>query len=86
MLDNVMLTTSSGVYCQGVEFQLDRDYLAFGAVVQRCQARKRIVMMNTGDIGARSVSATIGEQTCCSRNTETYRSMFTLVNINANTY
>ncbi|XP_030281249.1 hydrocephalus-inducing protein homolog isoform X1 [Sparus aurata] len=39
--------------CQGVEFQLDRDYLAFGAVVQRCQARKRIVMMNTGDIGAR---------------------------------
>ncbi|XP_071313817.1 hydrocephalus-inducing protein homolog isoform X2 [Trachinotus anak] len=39
--------------CQGVEVQLDQDHLAFGAVVQRCQARKRIVMMNTGDIGAR---------------------------------
>ncbi|XP_073328914.1 hydrocephalus-inducing protein homolog [Pagrus major] len=39
--------------CQGVEVQLDQDCLAFGAVVQRCQARKRIVMMNTGDIGAR---------------------------------
>ncbi|KAI3370851.1 hypothetical protein L3Q82_007368 [Scortum barcoo] len=39
--------------CQGVEVQLDQDHLAFGAVVQRCQARKKIVMMNTGDIGAR---------------------------------
>ncbi|XP_029378255.1 hydrocephalus-inducing protein homolog [Echeneis naucrates] len=39
--------------CQGVEVQLDQDHLAFGAVVQRCQARKRIIMMNTGDIGAR---------------------------------
>ncbi|KAM7396206.1 hypothetical protein PAMP_019263 [Pampus punctatissimus] len=39
--------------CQGVEVQLDQDYLAFGAVVQRCQAKKRIIMMNTGDIGAR---------------------------------
>ncbi|XP_031731518.1 hydrocephalus-inducing protein homolog isoform X1 [Anarrhichthys ocellatus] len=39
--------------CRGVEVQLDQDHLAFGAVVQRCQARKRIVMMNAGDIGAR---------------------------------
>ncbi|GAA6221266.1 hydrocephalus-inducing protein homolog [Lates japonicus] len=39
--------------CQGVEVHLDQDHLAFGAVVQRCQAKKRIVMMNTGDIGAR---------------------------------
>ncbi|KAK9517107.1 hypothetical protein VZT92_024999 [Zoarces viviparus] len=39
--------------CQGVEVQLDQDHLAFGAVVQRCQARKRIVMMNTGGIDAR---------------------------------
>ncbi|XP_076588631.1 hydrocephalus-inducing protein homolog [Chaetodon auriga] len=39
--------------CQGVEVQLDQDHLSFGAVVQRCQARKRIVLMNTGDIGAR---------------------------------
>ncbi|XP_026221932.1 hydrocephalus-inducing protein homolog [Anabas testudineus] len=39
--------------CQGVEVQLDQDHLAFGAVVQCCQARKRIIMMNTGDLGAR---------------------------------
>ncbi|TDH09205.1 hypothetical protein EPR50_G00084380 [Perca flavescens] len=39
--------------CQGLEVQLDQDHLAFGAIVQRCQARKRIIMTNTGDIGAR---------------------------------
>ncbi|XP_045894223.1 hydrocephalus-inducing protein homolog [Micropterus dolomieu] len=39
--------------CQRVEVQLDQAHLAFGAVVQRCKARKKIVMMNTGDIGAR---------------------------------
>ncbi|XP_047451812.1 hydrocephalus-inducing protein homolog [Mugil cephalus] len=39
--------------CQGVEVQLDQDHLSFGAVVQRCQTKKKIVMMNTGDIGAR---------------------------------
>ncbi|XP_010765598.1 hydrocephalus-inducing protein homolog [Notothenia coriiceps] len=39
--------------CQVVEVQLDQDHLAFGAVVQRCQAKKRIHMMNTGDIGAK---------------------------------
>ncbi|KAF7656194.1 hypothetical protein LDENG_00045050 [Lucifuga dentata] len=39
--------------CQGVEVHLARAHLAFGAVVQHCQARKKIVMMNTGDIGAR---------------------------------
>ncbi|KAG7229797.1 hypothetical protein INR49_012446 [Caranx melampygus] len=39
--------------CQGAEVQVDQDHLAFGAVVQRCQTSKRIVMMNTGDIGAR---------------------------------
>ncbi|KAM9351908.1 hydrocephalus-inducing protein homolog [Symphorus nematophorus] len=39
--------------CQGVEVQLDQNHLAFGAVVQRCQAKKKIVMMNTGDIDAR---------------------------------
>lgn len=48
-----MLTSSFNLNCQGVEVQLDQDHLAFGAVVQHCQARKRIVMMNTGDIGAR---------------------------------
>nr|XP_019962004.1 PREDICTED: hydrocephalus-inducing protein homolog [Paralichthys olivaceus] len=39
--------------CHGVEVQLDQDHLAFGAVVQRGQAMKRIVMTNTGDIPAR---------------------------------
>ncbi|XP_051727085.1 hydrocephalus-inducing protein homolog [Ctenopharyngodon idella] len=39
--------------CQGVEVRLDTDYLQFGAVVQRCQATRRIIMQNTGDIGAR---------------------------------
>lgn len=48
-----MLTTSFNCNCEGVEVQLDQDHLAFGAVVQRCQARKQIIMMNTGDLGAR---------------------------------
>ncbi|XP_037622519.1 hydrocephalus-inducing protein homolog isoform X2 [Sebastes umbrosus] len=39
--------------CQGVEVQLNQEHLAFGAVVQHCQARKRIVLTNAGDIGAR---------------------------------
>ncbi|KAM8849594.1 hydrocephalus-inducing protein homolog isoform 2-T2 [Spinachia spinachia] len=39
--------------CQGVEVQLDQNHLAFEAVVQRCQATKRIIMRNAGDLGAR---------------------------------
>ncbi|XP_073785286.1 hydrocephalus-inducing protein homolog isoform X1 [Danio rerio] len=39
--------------CQAVEVRLDIDYLQFGAVVQRCQATRRIIMHNSGDIGAR---------------------------------
>ncbi|XP_066540500.1 hydrocephalus-inducing protein homolog isoform X2 [Hoplias malabaricus] len=39
--------------CQGVEVTLDQDYLPFGAVAQRCQATRRIILQNTGDIGAR---------------------------------
>ncbi|KAJ8406633.1 hypothetical protein AAFF_G00302070 [Aldrovandia affinis] len=38
--------------CQGVEVSLDQDYVPFGAIAQRCQANRRIVMTNTGDIGA----------------------------------
>lgn len=53
MLYKVMFNNSFDFNCQAVEVQLDQDRLAFGAVVQRCQARKRIVMMNTGDIGTR---------------------------------
>lgn len=48
-----MLHTCFHLTFQGVEVQLDHDRLTFGAVVQCCQARKRIVMINTGDIGAR---------------------------------
>ncbi|XP_054864966.1 hydrocephalus-inducing protein homolog [Amphiprion ocellaris] len=39
--------------CQDVEVLLDPDHLSFGAVVQRCQTRKKIFIMNTGDFGAR---------------------------------
>ncbi|KAJ8332018.1 hypothetical protein SKAU_G00429950, partial [Synaphobranchus kaupii] len=39
--------------CQGLEISLDQDYVPFGAVPQRCQATRRIIMSNTGDIGAR---------------------------------
>ncbi|XP_037539075.1 hydrocephalus-inducing protein homolog [Nematolebias whitei] len=39
--------------CQGVEVELDQNYLSFGAVVQRCQSRKRIMIMNTGDVDAK---------------------------------
>ncbi|CAL8355249.1 unnamed protein product [Lota lota] len=38
--------------CQCVEVRLDPDYLSFGAVVQRCTAAKRVVLSNTGDLGA----------------------------------
>lgn len=53
MLFKVMFNNSFDFHCQGLEVQLDQDCLAFGAVVQRCQVKKRIVMMNRGDIGAR---------------------------------
>ena len=47
---------NSNLNCQGVEVQLDQNHLAFGPVAQRCQATKRIVMTNTGDIGVRYVT------------------------------
>ncbi|XP_074864560.1 hydrocephalus-inducing protein homolog isoform X2 [Carettochelys insculpta] len=39
--------------CQGIEVTLDQDHIPFGAVVQRSQASRRILMQNTGDIGVR---------------------------------
>ncbi|XP_061629909.1 hydrocephalus-inducing protein homolog [Phyllopteryx taeniolatus] len=39
--------------CQGVEVRLEQDHLAFGAVVQQCQAKKKVVMINTGELCAR---------------------------------
>lgn len=41
--------------CQGVEVTLDQNYLSFGAVAQNCQATRRIMLQNTGDIGARCI-------------------------------
>ncbi|XP_015224105.2 hydrocephalus-inducing protein homolog isoform X3 [Lepisosteus oculatus] len=38
--------------CQGMKISLDQDYLPFGTVLLRCQATRRILMQNTGDIGA----------------------------------
>lgn len=39
--------------CQGVVVTLDQDYMSFGAVVQHCKTTRRIVLQNTGAIGAR---------------------------------
>ncbi|XP_013405663.1 hydrocephalus-inducing protein [Lingula anatina] len=39
--------------CQGVEISLDNDAIPFGAVVQRSQSTRKLVMTNSGDIGAR---------------------------------
>ena len=39
--------------CQGIEINLDSDHVPFGAVVVHSQSKRRILMMNTGDIGAR---------------------------------
>nr|XP_042717290.1 hydrocephalus-inducing protein homolog isoform X2 [Chrysemys picta bellii] len=39
--------------CQGIEVSLDQDHIPFGAVVQRSQASRRVLMQNTGDIGVR---------------------------------
>ncbi|XP_054633597.1 hydrocephalus-inducing protein homolog [Dunckerocampus dactyliophorus] len=39
--------------CKGVEVRLDQDHLGFGAIVQHCQAKKKVVMMNTGELCAR---------------------------------
>ena len=38
--------------CQGIEISLDQDSVPFGAVVQRSSSTRRIMMQNTGDIGA----------------------------------
>ncbi|XP_075045519.1 hydrocephalus-inducing protein homolog [Mixophyes fleayi] len=38
---------------QGLELSLDQDYLSFGAVVLQSQATRRIILSNTGELGAR---------------------------------
>ncbi|KAM4614098.1 hydrocephalus-inducing protein homolog [Discoglossus pictus] len=37
----------------GMELSLDQDYIPFGAVVLHSQATRRILLSNTGDLGAR---------------------------------
>ncbi|KAJ8785780.1 hypothetical protein J1605_006740 [Eschrichtius robustus] len=39
--------------CQALEISLDQEHLPFGPVVCRTQATRRILMLNTGDVGAR---------------------------------
>lgn len=38
--------------CQGIEIQLDSDSVPFGAVVQGSCSTRKLIMHNTGDIGA----------------------------------
>ena len=39
--------------CQGLEITLDSDHVPFGAVVLKSQSERRVLMHNSGDIGAR---------------------------------
>ncbi|XP_021488188.2 hydrocephalus-inducing protein homolog [Meriones unguiculatus] len=39
--------------CQALEISLDQEHLTFGPVVHQTQATRRILMLNTGDVGAR---------------------------------
>ncbi|KGL84882.1 Hydrocephalus-inducing protein, partial [Tinamus guttatus] len=39
--------------CQGIDVNLDREYVNFGAVLQHSRTCQRILMQNTGDIGVR---------------------------------
>ena len=39
--------------CHGLEVSLDSNRVPFGAVVQHSQSSRRILMINSGDIGAR---------------------------------
>ncbi|XP_006860378.1 PREDICTED: hydrocephalus-inducing protein homolog [Chrysochloris asiatica] len=39
--------------CQALEISLDQEHLPFGPVVYRTQSTRRILMLNTGDVGAR---------------------------------
>nr|XP_023493063.1 hydrocephalus-inducing protein homolog isoform X2 [Equus caballus] len=39
--------------CQALEISLDQDHLPFGPVVYQTRATRRVLMLNTGDVGAR---------------------------------
>lgn len=39
--------------CHGIEITLDTYHIPFGAVVLHSQSTRRILLLNTGDIGAK---------------------------------
>lgn len=39
--------------CLGLEFSLDRKVIPFGAVVLNCERESKLMLLNTGDIGAK---------------------------------
>jgi len=41
--------------CHGIEINLDTNHIPFGAVVLQSQSCRRVLLLNTGDIGARCV-------------------------------
>lgn len=45
--------------CIGAEFRLNRTCVPFGIIVQGCLSEAKVVLLNTGDIGARLVFLTI---------------------------
>jgi hydrocephalus-inducing protein len=45
--------------CQGTEIQLDATSIPFGAVVQKSSSSRKLIMSNTGDIGARLVCSSV---------------------------
>ena len=44
------IVRGSGV---GAEFQLNRTYISFGSIVEGCTLDSNIMLLNTGDVGAR---------------------------------
>lgn len=46
------IVRGSGV---GAEFQLNRTYISFGSIVEGCTLDSKLMLLNTGDVGARFV-------------------------------
>ena len=51
--------------CQGLDISLDSEHLPFGAVVQHSRSSRRVLMINSGDIGARWVEQVGGVSIVC---------------------
>ena len=39
--------------CHGISFKIEPDALTFGAVCLRCRVSRKLILTNTGDVGAR---------------------------------